>query len=151
MHPDSPAPGMHWMKQPLSFPKLKLTNNTLNQHGHVRHPTSFFFFFFLYCRLHCIWPFAYFLVLTIRSSCSPCIATTRGFTWSRRITRTLSAGALCRASHSQRQRSLQSLLTKTQRFKSAKNSQSHSNFCAEHPFYLTEFCNANPTVFSCFF
>ncbi|XP_063336337.1 T-box-containing protein TBX6L-like [Pelmatolapia mariae] len=34
-HPDSPAPGRHWMKQPLSFPKLKLTNNTLNQHGHI--------------------------------------------------------------------------------------------------------------------
>ncbi|XP_030597892.1 T-box-containing protein TBX6L-like [Archocentrus centrarchus] len=35
MHPDSPAPGSHWMKQPVSFPKLKLTNNTLNQHGHI--------------------------------------------------------------------------------------------------------------------
>ncbi|XP_026029821.1 T-box-containing protein TBX6L-like isoform X1 [Astatotilapia calliptera] len=34
-HPDSPAPGRHWMKQPLSFPKLKLTNNTLDQHGHI--------------------------------------------------------------------------------------------------------------------
>uniref|UniRef100_A0A668T8J7 T-box domain-containing protein n=1 Tax=Oreochromis aureus TaxID=47969 RepID=A0A668T8J7_OREAU len=53
MHPDSPAPGRHWMKQPLSFPKLKLTNNTLNQHGHVRQPPSFLFFF-LYCSLHCI-------------------------------------------------------------------------------------------------
>lgn len=30
------------MKQPLSFPKLKLTNNTLDQHGHVRHPPPFF-------------------------------------------------------------------------------------------------------------
>ncbi|KAF7653807.1 hypothetical protein LDENG_00078300 [Lucifuga dentata] len=35
MHPDSPATGSHWMKQPLSFLKLKLTNNTLDQHGHI--------------------------------------------------------------------------------------------------------------------
>uniref|UniRef100_A0A8C5GZW4 T-box domain-containing protein n=1 Tax=Gouania willdenowi TaxID=441366 RepID=A0A8C5GZW4_GOUWI len=34
-HPDSPALGKHWMKQPLSFLKMKLTNNTLNQSGHV--------------------------------------------------------------------------------------------------------------------
>ncbi|XP_061603546.1 T-box-containing protein TBX6L-like [Phyllopteryx taeniolatus] len=35
MHPDSPAPGGHWMKQSLSFLKMKLTNNTLDQHGHI--------------------------------------------------------------------------------------------------------------------
>ncbi|XP_067084370.1 T-box transcription factor 16 [Osmerus mordax] len=35
LHPDSPAPGSHWMKQPVSFLKLKLTNNTLDQHGHI--------------------------------------------------------------------------------------------------------------------
>uniref|UniRef100_A0A3B4B1N7 T-box domain-containing protein n=1 Tax=Periophthalmus magnuspinnatus TaxID=409849 RepID=A0A3B4B1N7_9GOBI len=35
VHPDSPAPGSHWLKQSLSFLKLKLTNNTLDQHGHV--------------------------------------------------------------------------------------------------------------------
>ncbi|XP_023682801.1 T-box transcription factor 16 [Paramormyrops kingsleyae] len=35
VHPDSPAPGSHWMKQPVSFLKLKLTNNTLDQHGHI--------------------------------------------------------------------------------------------------------------------
>lgn len=35
IHPDSPAPGSHWMKQSVSFLKLKLTNNTLDQHGHV--------------------------------------------------------------------------------------------------------------------
>ncbi|XP_063051968.1 T-box transcription factor 16 [Engraulis encrasicolus] len=35
LHPDSPAPGSHWMKQPISFLKLKLTNNTLDQHGHI--------------------------------------------------------------------------------------------------------------------
>ncbi|XP_072311314.1 T-box-containing protein TBX6L-like [Eucyclogobius newberryi] len=35
VHPESPAPGSHWMKQSLSFLKLKLTNNTLDQHGHI--------------------------------------------------------------------------------------------------------------------
>uniref|UniRef100_A0A3Q1KAD5 T-box domain-containing protein n=1 Tax=Anabas testudineus TaxID=64144 RepID=A0A3Q1KAD5_ANATE len=35
MHPDSPAPGSHWMKQSFSFLKMKLTNNTLDQHGHI--------------------------------------------------------------------------------------------------------------------
>ncbi|XP_022074820.2 T-box-containing protein TBX6L-like [Acanthochromis polyacanthus] len=34
-HPDSPAVGTHWMKQSLSFLKMKLTNNTLDQHGHI--------------------------------------------------------------------------------------------------------------------
>ena len=32
---DSPASGAHWMKQPVSFHKLKLTNNNLDQNGHV--------------------------------------------------------------------------------------------------------------------
>uniref|UniRef100_A0A8C4ZCX5 T-box transcription factor 16 n=1 Tax=Gadus morhua TaxID=8049 RepID=A0A8C4ZCX5_GADMO len=35
LHPDSPALGSHWMKQSMSFLKLKLTNNTLDQHGHI--------------------------------------------------------------------------------------------------------------------
>lgn len=35
IHPDSPASGSHWMKQPLNFHKLKLTNNNLDQNGHV--------------------------------------------------------------------------------------------------------------------
>ncbi|XP_066466043.1 T-box-containing protein TBX6L-like [Tiliqua scincoides] len=35
IHPDSPALGSHWMKEPISFQKLKLTNNTLDQHGHI--------------------------------------------------------------------------------------------------------------------
>ncbi|KAM4745222.1 LOW QUALITY PROTEIN: T-box transcription factor 16 [Anableps anableps] len=35
LHPDSPALGSHWMKQSSSFLKLKLTNNTLDQHGHI--------------------------------------------------------------------------------------------------------------------
>uniref|UniRef100_A0A8B9LHU9 T-box-containing protein TBX6L-like n=1 Tax=Astyanax mexicanus TaxID=7994 RepID=A0A8B9LHU9_ASTMX len=35
LHPDSPAPGSHWMKQAVSFLKMKLTNNALDQHGHI--------------------------------------------------------------------------------------------------------------------
>ncbi|KAL7854141.1 hypothetical protein AOLI_G00209850 [Acnodon oligacanthus] len=35
VHPDSPALGSHWMKQSISFLKLKLTNNPLDQRGHL--------------------------------------------------------------------------------------------------------------------
>ncbi|GFO08958.1 T-box transcription factor [Plakobranchus ocellatus] len=35
IHPDSPASGGHWMKQPVTFHKLKLTNNNLDQNGHL--------------------------------------------------------------------------------------------------------------------
>lgn len=35
VHPDSPAPGATWMKQVVSFDKLKLTNNQLDENGHV--------------------------------------------------------------------------------------------------------------------
>lgn len=35
VHPDSPAPGSTWMKQVISFDKLKLTNNQLDENGHV--------------------------------------------------------------------------------------------------------------------
>lgn len=35
VHPDSPAPGSTWMKQIISFDKLKLTNNQLDENGHV--------------------------------------------------------------------------------------------------------------------
>lgn len=38
VHPDSPANGAHWMKQPISFDKLKLTNNQLDDNGHVSRP-----------------------------------------------------------------------------------------------------------------
>lgn len=36
IHPDSPATGAHWMRQPVSFHRVKLTNSTLDPHGHVR-------------------------------------------------------------------------------------------------------------------
>uniref|UniRef100_A0A8C3FA86 T-box domain-containing protein n=1 Tax=Chrysemys picta bellii TaxID=8478 RepID=A0A8C3FA86_CHRPI len=35
LHPDSPAPGNHWMKEPVSFQRLKITNNTLEQCEHI--------------------------------------------------------------------------------------------------------------------
>lgn len=34
-HPDSPARGAQWMKQTVSFDTLKLTNNLLDENGHV--------------------------------------------------------------------------------------------------------------------
>ncbi|KAJ1125310.1 hypothetical protein NDU88_003742 [Pleurodeles waltl] len=35
IHPESPASGEQWMKQTISFHKIKLTNNTLDQMGHI--------------------------------------------------------------------------------------------------------------------
>ncbi|XP_019621196.1 PREDICTED: T-box transcription factor TBX1-like isoform X1 [Branchiostoma belcheri] len=35
VHPDSPAKGAQWMKQIVSFDKLKLTNNLLDDNGHI--------------------------------------------------------------------------------------------------------------------
>ena len=35
VHPDSPATGAQWMKHEVSFQKVKLTNNTMDQQGHV--------------------------------------------------------------------------------------------------------------------
>ncbi|XP_017776791.1 PREDICTED: T-box transcription factor TBX1-A [Nicrophorus vespilloides] len=35
VHPDSPATGSQWMKQVISFDKLKLTNNQMDDNGHI--------------------------------------------------------------------------------------------------------------------
>nr|XP_033799954.1 T-box transcription factor TBX6-like [Geotrypetes seraphini] len=35
LHPESPAPGGHWMYRPISFSKLKVTNSMLDQSGHL--------------------------------------------------------------------------------------------------------------------
>ena len=35
VHPDSPATGVQWMKQSVLFHKMKLTNNAMDQNGHV--------------------------------------------------------------------------------------------------------------------
>lgn len=45
VHPDSPASGEQWMKQVVSFDKLKLTNNQLDDNGHV---STISIFLFLY-------------------------------------------------------------------------------------------------------
>ncbi|XP_072356509.1 T-box transcription factor TBX1-like [Scyliorhinus torazame] len=39
-HPDSPAKGVQWMKQMVSFDKLKLTNNLLDENGHAQGPRA---------------------------------------------------------------------------------------------------------------
>ena len=36
VHVDSPATGSHWMRSVISFDKLKLTNNLLDDNAHVR-------------------------------------------------------------------------------------------------------------------
>lgn len=35
IHPDSPATGEQWMAKPVTFHKLKLTNNISDKHGFV--------------------------------------------------------------------------------------------------------------------
>lgn len=35
LHPDSPATGAHWQSQTILFNKVKLTNNTMDNSGHV--------------------------------------------------------------------------------------------------------------------
>ena len=39
IHPDSPSTGEQWMSKPVSFHKLKLTNNISDKHGFVSPPT----------------------------------------------------------------------------------------------------------------
>jgi hypothetical protein len=42
VHPDSPCTGTQWMKQIVSFDKLKLTNNLMDDNGHVSQLKSVF-------------------------------------------------------------------------------------------------------------
>jgi len=35
VHQDSPADGGHWMRSPVSFDRLKLTNNAMDDNGYV--------------------------------------------------------------------------------------------------------------------
>ena len=41
VHPDSPGTGSQWMRQVVSFQKLKLTNNHMDQLGHVSYLVHF--------------------------------------------------------------------------------------------------------------
>ena len=36
VHPDSPQKGSLWMKNVVTFDKLKLTNNLMDDNGHVK-------------------------------------------------------------------------------------------------------------------
>ena len=42
VHPDSPATGDQWMQKPVSFHKLKLTNNVNDKNGYVSCLTFYF-------------------------------------------------------------------------------------------------------------
>jgi T-box protein 2 len=44
IHPDSPSTGLQWMKQSILFHKMKLTNNAMDQHGHVFYSFHFISF-----------------------------------------------------------------------------------------------------------
>lgn len=45
VHPDSPQTGASWMKNVISFDKLKLTNNLLDENGHVKNTERLDFIF----------------------------------------------------------------------------------------------------------
>lgn len=49
VHPESPNTGAHWMRQEISFSKLKLTNNKGANNNNTQVPRDFFFFNHLYC------------------------------------------------------------------------------------------------------
>lgn len=40
VHPDSPCAGETWMRQVISFDRIKLTNNEMDDKGHVGNPTE---------------------------------------------------------------------------------------------------------------
>lgn len=123
MHPDSPNTGAHWMRQEISFGKLKLTNNkgASNNTGQVRRypdmisvhlfpPDASFFLVIAYIKrlLHAFgrrwW------------SCSLCTSTSRGSTWwkwTRTARRTAASRAECRRSPSSRRSSSPSPPTRT--------------------------------------
>ena len=125
LHPDSPAPGSHWMKQSVSFLKLKLTNNTLDQHGHVSREEELSFMHKY--RLHpevSVCKSSFWLNLpppACRSFCTPCIATTRASTSSRLTTCSASAGVFSRPSPSLRLPSRPSQPTRTPRWVSVSS------------------------------
>ena len=47
IHTDSPATGAQWMRQIVSFQKLKLTNSQVDQQGHVSLSFSSFCFCYI--------------------------------------------------------------------------------------------------------
>jgi T-box protein 1 len=59
LHPDSPAKGAQWMKQVVSFDKLKLTNNQLDDNGHVSFSYYYYTVFKRYFKGFIILKFSY--------------------------------------------------------------------------------------------
>jgi len=59
IHPDSPSRGEVWMRQLITFDKLKLTNHDANKKGHVsklkHYDVSCILFFGLFCYLPLPW------------------------------------------------------------------------------------------------
>lgn len=43
VHPDSPCAGETWMRQVISFDRVKLTNNEMDDKGHVGNPRCYLF------------------------------------------------------------------------------------------------------------
>ena len=115
------------MKQSVSFLKMKLTNNTLDQFGHVRiaynlqcYESTLLLLLLLLILLiavlmHMLHVVLCSLSLIIRSSCTRCTATSPGFMWYRQTALTQSATDIFRPSPSQRLLLQQSLLTRTPR------------------------------------
>ena len=48
VHPDSPFSGDQLQRQMVSFEKVKLTNNEMDQHGHVGYLSDVIYFLFFY-------------------------------------------------------------------------------------------------------
>jgi T-box protein 1 len=48
VHPDSPQRGNQWMKNVITFDKLKLTNNLMDDNGHVNSISNSFSSFLVY-------------------------------------------------------------------------------------------------------
>lgn len=120
IHPDSPALGSHWMKQSISFLKMKLTNNPLDQRGHVRKECYQFFFFVRLFEFFFTFGFescssSIFTSSLCRSFCIQCIATSLASMWCRLTTFIVCDGASSRPSHSLKPLSLQSRSTRTPR------------------------------------
>lgn len=51
LHPDSPASGATWMKQVISFDKLKLTNNQYDENGHVSYCFANILFLIIFLKI----------------------------------------------------------------------------------------------------
>ena len=91
VHPDSPAKGAHWMKQVVSFDKLKLTNNLLDDNGYVSLQNSAFStipacnLFNIVCIWQCVWHVQWYVCFTLNVysvSCLLCADIKTNTNWS---------------------------------------------------------------------